>query len=235
MEREGGPHSERVMQLRHFESRSELEQAVEAAFRDAWSAPAEPPVALMLTGGQTPLGVYQRLTQSPLPDPPEPRWIVLSDERYVPPGSPQHNLRHLEPLLAACRIPPERVLAVDTRLPEEQAERRFCSQLDDFFDQGGLLRLAVLGLGADGHVAGLFSPADVQHPAAALRVRRADGLQGISVGSRVLRRAEQVIFMVRGEDKQPAIRRLLETPEPFPAGRVFAGHSHTAIWYCPRG
>ena len=221
------------MQLRQFASRDELESSVERALREAWSAAGDPPIGLMLTGGRTPLGVYQRLSRSPLPVPPAPRWIVLSDERWVPPDSPQHNLSQLQPLLASCEIAPEHRLSVDTRLTVEQAEQRFCGQLDDFFARGGRLRWALLGLGADGHVAGLFSTADVQHPAAALRVQRADGLPGISVGAGVLRRAEQVILMVCGADKQRAIQQLLETPAQIPAGQVFADHSHAAIWYCP--
>jgi 6-phosphogluconolactonase len=85
------------------------------------------------------------------------------------------------------------------------------------------LDLAVLGLGADGHTASLF-PGD---PVLEIRdrwvaeVERPDHAR-LTLTLPVLSSARVAMFLVSGEDKREALRRLLDA-EDIPATRVKAG------------
>ena len=218
------------MLLRNFEAEDVLEAAVESELRRALAFGGLAPHAVMLTGGKTPLGVYRRLECGPAAVI-AGMHVIMSDERCVDQDSPQNNLRHLRGMLQANRIAAERVIAVDGGLLPQAALNEFRAGLESFIAAGGVIPLALLGLGADGHLAGLFTREDVESQDAAVMVQRADGLTGISAGASVLRLAKRVIFMVKGADKQNAVDRLLEDPQQIPAGMVYAGHSDVEIWY----
>ncbi|HEY5412126.1 MAG TPA: 6-phosphogluconolactonase [Caulobacteraceae bacterium] len=106
---------------------------------------------LLATGGSTPVACYEALSDWPLD------WsrvdVALTDDRFVPPGSPDSNeglvRQHLlkGPAAAASFIP----LWSDAASPEEAAVRaepaiRALLPMD----------AVVLGVGEDGHVASLF-------------------------------------------------------------------------------
>lgn len=221
------------MRLRQFETEEALDSAVEIELRQVMNLCSLTPYAVMLTGGSTPLGVYSRLECCPAAIAPLMH-VIMSDERCVDPESSQNNLLHIRGMLQSNRIAAERVIAVDSGLSPQIALQEFRSGLDSFLASGGVIPLALLGLGADGHLAGLFSQHDIDQIDSAVMVQRADGLTGISVGSSVLQLAKRVIFMVKGADKQKAVELLLEDPLKIPAGMVYAGHSDVEVW-CYKG
>jgi 6-phosphogluconolactonase len=186
--------------------------------------------AVMLAGGSTPLPTYRRLAEDP-PVPAPGLHLLLSDERYVPTDAEASNYRRIRPLVDALRLPAERVLRVRTELALEAAAAEHHQRLTRFFEDGGTLPLGLLGLGADGHTAGLFEEADLTRAPDALAtwVRRADGLFGITVTPALLARVDQILFVVAGEEKREALGRLLTDPGTVIAGRAVAGHPRVHV------
>lgn len=180
----------------------------------------------MLSGGSTPYAIYNQLADMPCPVHPD-RTIFLSDERMVPADSPRNNAANLMPMLRALKCE-DRFIRVDTSLPVEEAAARFADKLEPL----DKIDLGFLGMGTDGHTAGLFTPdqANQKTGALSLYTNRPDGMQGISVTPAVFRRTGRLILLVTGEAKREIINTLLNTPETIPAGIVLSGHPNVELW-----
>lgn len=192
------------------------------------------PYAVMLTGGTTSQAIYRRMAQNPFPVHPGVR-IVLSDERYVPPGNSAHNLTHIRPLLTALQIPHSRIIAPNTTLPPDACVQDLNKSLQPISTRDLPLTLAVLGLGTDGHLASLFSDEDLMTETgqAARFVPRPVPPGRISVTREILMCSQRIVFVVAGPKKQPIIDALANTPQRVLAARALRGHPHIEVWYCP--
>src|SRR5579859_7130558 len=171
---------------RLFDARADLESALAERLARAVGAPGTT-AAHMLSGGGTPLPAYRALAARPPPRNPQLH-VLFSDERYVPADSPASNYRHIEPLLAALALPAAAVLRVRTELTLEDAARDYERQLAALLESGLRIGLGLLGLGADGHTASLFSAADIERGRGrlAVAVLRPDGLSAVSVTAELL-------------------------------------------------
>ena len=121
---------------------------------------------LALSGGSTPLPMYERLMVDPqyreLPWRRTHLWIV--DERRVPFDDDKNNLRHIdETIVQHSGIPAEQVhpifaTAADADVQYERTLRETLAWREKGHDR---LDYALLGMGSDGHTASLFprSPA----------------------------------------------------------------------------
>ncbi len=167
-----------------------------------------------VSGGHTPWAMFARLAgQMP--------WANVTlyqvDERIAPEGDPSRNLTNLRASLPAGGSPDVRAMPVNA--PDlDAAAADYGRRLPESFD------LVHLGLGPDGHTASLV-PGD---PALAV-VDRPVALTGEYQGQRrmtltfpKLNRARQVLWLVTGEDKVDALRRLRAADRSIPAGRVEA-------------
>ena len=103
--------------VRSFESRIALNDALTE--RLAWEIEqaGRGSVALMLSGGNTPLQAYQTLAGRSLTVPASLE-LFFSDERYVPATSDASNFRAARPLLEALALP-----ALRTRGPGRGCRR----------------------------------------------------------------------------------------------------------------
>lgn len=217
--------------VRSFESRIAMNDALTE--RLAWEIEqaGRGSVALMLAGGNTPLQAYQNLAGRALSAPASLE-LFFSDERYVPATSDASNFRAARPLLEALALPAERILRVRTELPLERAVEDYERRLRALMRSSARLPLGLLGLGADGHTASLFTEGDLQRAGGklAVSVQRPDGRSAVSVTPQVLGRIAEMIFLVAGTDKRAALKALIERKPESIAARAVAGCANVEIW-----
>jgi 6-phosphogluconolactonase len=214
--------------VRRFDSRRELEAALAERLRIEIEAPAER-AALMLSGGSTPLPAFRTLGAQQL-SPAPGLSILFSDERYVPITSEASNFHQSQPLLNA--LPGAQVLRVRTELPLEHAAEDYEQQLAALLRLAPALRFGMLGLGADGHTASLFTPADLERATGrlAIAVHRPDGRDAVTVTPEVLGRFETLLFVIGGADKRAALQGMLAHDTEVVALRAVSGRAHVDVW-----
>ncbi|HEU5207678.1 MAG TPA: 6-phosphogluconolactonase [Gaiellaceae bacterium] len=165
-----------------------------------------------VSGGRTPWAMFAALYGRM---PWEKVTIFQVDERIAPEDDPDRNLTQLKGALppgGAADVRPMPVWAEDL----EAAAALYADALPDKLD------LVHLGLGPDGHTASLV-PGD-----AALAVQDRDvALTGEYQGRRrmtltypALNRARQLLWLVTGDDKVDALRRLRAGDQTIPAGWI---------------
>jgi 6-phosphogluconolactonase len=190
--------------------------------------------AIMLSGGRTPLPIYERIADSPFKVSPELH-IMMSDERMVPENSPDNNFKNAANMISSLGIPGKRILKVRTSLPLETAAMRYNDDIAAFFRQEGRLTLALLGLGADGHTASLFRDSDLlaSRGKFAIPVSLTPLFDRVSATPDTIKRAEQIIFITSGREKNAVIDMLNTDPDSVIAGQVTKGTAGTELWYAP--
>jgi 6-phosphogluconolactonase len=214
---------------RRFPSRAALDAALEERLTRAIAAAGAS--AIMLSGGTTPLPAYRALGSRPLPHD-EGLRVLFSDDRYVPADSEKSNYHQSRPLLDALALPPAAVLRVRTELPLEAAARDYERSLAALIAANVPVDLGLLGLGADGHTASLFSVADLERARGrlAIAVHRPDGMSAVSVTPEFLARIGEVLFVVAGSGKREALRRLAAQEPDLTAWRAVQGCARVQLW-----
>ncbi|OQW96630.1 MAG: hypothetical protein BWK77_04110 [Verrucomicrobia bacterium A1] len=218
------------MHTRIFEFAGSLAEALAVRIREALES-AGPAVAVMLAGGRTPLAAYAQLSAAPIAGGGR---VFLSDERMAPADSAESNAFQIGPLLAAAGVRGNRFLQVDTSGTLESAAAGYDRALAKLVADGVRIPFGILGVGADGHTASLFSLVDVAASRVGGRyvvpVRRPSPPDRISATPHLLALVEELVFVVTGADKADAVRRLLSAPLTLPAGLAVAGHPNVSLW-----
>jgi 6-phosphogluconolactonase len=170
-----------------------------------------------VSGGRTPWVMFEKLAQL------EVDWsnVVLYqvDERIAPVGDSTRNLTNLQRSLGASQPTIAAMPVNDHDLRAACAS--YGALLPDCFD------LVHLGLGPDGHTASLI-PGD---PVLAARDRLVavtgvyQGEQRMTLTYEALARADQLLWLVTGEDKRSALAALLRGDVTIPASGVEAEKS----------
>jgi 6-phosphogluconolactonase len=188
-------------------------------------------MALMLSGGNTPLHSYQALGTRKLA-PSGTLELLFSDERYVPASSEASNFRAARPLIEALGLPGERILRVRTELPLDRAVEDYDRRLRALVKAGTPVKLGILGLGADGHTASLFTEGDLKRANGkfAVGVQRPDGRSAVSVTPQFLENVGHIVFVVAGSDKRAALKALVEKKPESIAARAVANAPSVEIW-----
>lgn len=188
-------------------------------------------VSLVLSGGMTPKGLYERLAgekfQRLLP------WrqihLFWGDERCVSPEHAESNYRlAYETLISRVPIPSQNVHPMPGADPNpEKAAEEYEKLLRQFFGLSGKRRsdrwprfdLVILGVGLDGHTASLFPRLPVLREkkrwvaapfVAKLRTHR------LTLTPPVFNHAAQVIFLVSGKEKAAVLKKGLTTSQSRP-------------------
>lgn len=172
-----------------------------------------------LSGGSTPKALFALLAL--------PEWagrfdwkrthIWWSDERNVPPDSPESNFRLAnDMLLSRVPIPPENVHRVLTELGAEEAAADYEARIQKRVPgRGHCFDLVLLGMGDDGHTASLFPgtldliPADrlvVAHWVPKVQMMR------ITFTPALINAAANVMFLVTGAAKAELLAKVLYGP-----------------------
>lgn len=170
-----------------------------------------------VSGGKTPWAMFAELAGEDMP------WadteLFQVDERVAPEGDPDRNLTNLQ---ASIRDAPARVHPMPVNDSDlTAAADAYATVLPQRFD------LVHLGLGPDGHTASLV-PGDPVLEVTDVLVAVTQPYQGhqrMTLTYPALTRADQIMWLIAGDDKQDALARLLAGDESIPAGRVLATRS----------
>jgi 6-phosphogluconolactonase len=219
------------MKVQRFGSRREIDVALAERLERCIETKLGEAAAIMVTGGRGPLPAYELLGARRLRAA-SGLHIVYSDERYVPSDSQASNYRASLPLLKGLGLPERQVLRVRTELPLEEAAMDYERRLEELLAAHVRLPFALLGLGADGHIASLFTPDDLERARdrLAISVQRPDGMKGISITPRLLARFEHVLMVVMGAKKQQALAALLAHDPGSVAWRVLEQCRDVEVW-----
>jgi 6-phosphogluconolactonase len=172
--------------------------------------------SLALSGGKTPWPMFESLGDMDLD------WehidLFQVDERVAPDGDPDRNLTHIGDALPAFAVDRLRAMPV-TDQDLDAAATRYEAELPKPLD------LVHLGIGPDGHTASLV-PGDavleVTDRLVALTGGEYQGRRRMTLTYPALAEARKVFWLVAGEDKREATRKLLAGDPSIPAGRVEA-------------
>jgi 6-phosphogluconolactonase len=180
---------------------------------------------VVLSGGNTPRQLYQRLVQPPYLDGLD--WlnihVFFGDERCVPPEHPDSNYGMAnEALLSHVTLPESNIHRMPGELPAEQAADTYAAELHAIFGSNlPEFDLVLLGLGEDGHIASLFPGAPALHEESRWVVAVAHTapppplLPRLTLTLPVLNAARNVVFLVSGENKSRILANVLEEPAGF--------------------
>lgn len=198
-----------------------------------------------LSGGSTPRGLYSHLARNAQRLPWNKIYLFWGDERHVPPDDKDSNYRMVrETLLSQVPIPPDHVFRMQA---EESEAGRVAEQYEQTLRQffglkpGELPRfdLVLLGLGPDGHTASLFpGSAALQERSRLVAANWVQkfGHYRLTLTAPVLNNAAEVMFLVSGEEKAPALQSVLygDAPaEQFPA-KLIKPEKGRLIWLVDR-
>jgi 6-phosphogluconolactonase len=165
-----------------------------------------------VSGGRTPWAMFAALYGRM---PWEQVTIFQVDERVAPDGDPDRNLTHLLRSLPPGGAADVRAMPVEAADLERAADD-YAAALPDAID------LVHLGLGPDGHTASLV-PGDAVLDVTDRDVAVTGDYQGrrrMTLTYPALDRARHILWLVTGDDKVDAVRRLRDGDRSIPAGRV---------------
>lgn len=203
--------------------------------------------AVALAGGATPRGLYALLATEAFAR--QVDWsgvhVFWSDERCVPPDDPASNQRMArEALLDRVPIPAANIHPIHGQDRPAAAAAACERDLRALFGTpagpprahpGACFDLVLLGLGADGHTASLFSGGSALRERAAWALAQrvaAEPPWRVTLTPPVINAAAEVVFLVRGPAKAATLRRVLEgpaVPEDLPA-RAISPHPGRLVW-----
>ena len=191
--------SEAAAQLRIY-----LEQRLGEAARASFA----------VSGGTTPWATLECLARADIP------WervdLYQVDERIVPSDHPARNLTKFRAVFAdhvPARLHP---MPVNTADPQEAA-RCYGRSLPERLD------VVQLGLGADGHTASLVANDPILRATSDVAITQPyQGQRRMSLTLPPLNRANRIVWIVAGADKESAVSRLLSGDPSIPAARIAA-------------
>jgi 6-phosphogluconolactonase len=173
--------------------------------------------ALGFSGGHDPWSMFSQLEDHGLD------WtkteIFQVDERVAPAGSDERNLTHLiESLSIGAQGSIRPMPVTDDDL--DAAADRYAASLPEALD------LAHMGLGPDGHTASLV-PGDpvleITDRRVAVTAGEYEGVRRMTLTYPELHRVRRLLWVVTGEQKVDALRKLLARDPSIPAGRLEPG------------
>ncbi len=195
--------------------------------------------SVALSGGETPRRLYEILASAPFRE--RVHWdevhVFWSDERCVPEDDPRNNARMArQTLLDKVPIPPDHIHPIPYEGSPQDAAIQYEIELRDFFStQNPNFHLVLLGLGENGHIASLFPHTPVLNEkekwVCDVYVNEL-GMYRITFTAPFINQADQVVFLVSGNEKAIVLEKVLEGayhPHELPAQLIRPNGAHP-IW-----
>ncbi len=200
--------------------------------------------SIALSGGSTPKTLYSLLADDPALRAQVPwgkMFLFFGDERHVGPTDPLSNFRMAtEAMISKSPLKPEQVFRVKGEFPDAaQAALEYEQDIRAHFklSDGQFPRfdLVLLGMGNEGHIASLFPGTKALHENRRIVVHNWVGkvlMDRITLTAPAINNAANVISMVTGAEKAPALAAILEhvyEPDQLPA-QLIQPVSGTLLW-----
>ncbi len=188
-------------------------------------------VRVALSGGSSPIAVYQALAESNI------NWsrvaLFLVDERYVPLNSKDSNYKMIKENLADKVKNLRRFYHYNTRDPISTIVDQYQKTLEQF--EKPLFDLVILGLGLDGHTASLFpnDPALNEKNRLVAHTQSSDGMDRMSLTFPAILDSKKIIFLVQGSEKKDVFEKFVGkkvSADEIPAIRALE-HKDVEIFY----
>ena len=215
--------------FRHFDSIEDIHESVFELLAGIITDERNTPYALMIAGGSTPLKVYNQISQSELTAN-QYLTLMFSDDRHLPADSPDSNYGNCLPMIKRLGLE-DRTLHIDAGVSLDDAAESYANQIDSLLSAGAEIKLALLGMGADGHTASIFSEEDARRrDCTAFPVYNTGGFNRVSVSTPILEKASKIVFLVTGESKAAILKDFRNNPLSLPSGIATADHKAVEIW-----
>jgi 6-phosphogluconolactonase len=197
-----------------------------------------------LAGGSTPKILYSLLVDDPAlrsQVPWDKMHVFFGDERHVGPDDSQSNFcMARETMFSKSPLKPEQVSRIKGEFPAaEDAAKEYDQALRTYFklSEGQFPRfdLVLLGMGSEGHTLSIFPGTKALRENRRIAVHNWVGkvlMDRITLTAPAVNNAANIIFMVTGADKAPALTAVLERfyePDQLPA-QLIQPLSGTLLW-----
>jgi 6-phosphogluconolactonase len=197
-----------------------------------------------LAGGSTPKALYGLLVNDPALRtrvPWDKMHLFFGDERHVGPGDPRSNFcMATETMISKSPLKPAQVTRIKGEYPEaEDAADEYERDLRTYFklSDGQFPRfdLVLLGMGSEGHTLSIFPGTKAVRENRRIAVHNWVGkvlMDRITLTAPAVNNAANIIFMVAGADKAPALTAVLERfyePDQLPA-QLIQPVNGTLLW-----
>ncbi|MDQ1407721.1 MAG: 6-phosphogluconolactonase [Acidobacteriaceae bacterium] len=188
--------------------------------------------SVALSGGSTPKLLYALLATDPdlrAKVPWDKMQLFFGDERHVGPDDPQSNFKMAsETMFTKAPLKPEQIHRMKGEYPDaEKAAKEYEQDLRTHFHlkdkQLPRFDLVLAGMGDEGHTLSLFPGTKALHPGDRAVVHNWVGklnTDRITITAPAANNASNILFMVAGKEKAPALKSVLEgayEPEQLPA------------------
>lgn len=193
---------------------------------------------LVLSGGSTPEATYQSLMAGGDVEWPSV-YLYWGDERCVPPTDAASNFRMADrALISSVPVPEEHIFRIHGEDDPQAAAEAYQRVLETRFADEGQPRfdLVLLGLGPEAHTASLFpGTLALKEEGRWVVPNYVDKLTSwrVTLTPAAINSALQVLFLVQGKEKAPAVRQVLEgdrNPIQWPA-QMIQPTDGTAHWF----
>ena len=163
------------------------------------------PLVIALSGGETPWPVFQQaLGDNQMP------WdklrLIPTDERWVDLSSERSNEGRLRSLFQSTSV---EVSGFRSVAETESESLKFWSSND-----AALPRIALLGVGADGHFASIFTQDDYQQTGTVFSTKQGDETR-LSFSLSTLLDIPEIAFLTRGRSKEKVFKEQIGTVQGF--------------------
>ncbi|MGQ5522995.1 6-phosphogluconolactonase [Chitinimonas sp. PSY-7] len=209
----------------------EVAAALETALRERGSA------SLAVSGGRTPVGMFQQLRQMRLDW--SRVWITLVDDRWLPVDHADSNERLVRENLLKYQVEAANFIGLKTPAPTPEAGltevESALAKVPQPFD------VVILGMGEDGHTASLFpcsaeleTAAAVDNPKQVVAVNPTTAPYArISLTLAAIVRSRNIFLHLTGEKKKAVFDAAMDAPtERLPIARVFdAAHGVCHLYW----